>query len=127
MKKTFLIIAAVLWQLSAAQANDYHVNATTGSNTPSNGTQAKPWKTILSQINGEFVSEQTANAQGVPENFVLEQNFPNPFALRATYSLQTAIRFGLPQPSVLTIKIFDLAGHEVATLLDRVELPAGRH
>jgi len=25
------------------------------------------------------------------------------------------------------IKIFDLAGHEVATLLDRAELPAGRH
>jgi len=55
MKKTFLIIAAVLWQLSTAQANDYYVNATTGSNTPGNGTQTKPWKTIsyaLSQITG---------------------------------------------------------------------------
>jgi len=29
--------------------------------------------------------------------------------------------------SVVTIKIFNLAGHEVATLLDRAELPAGRH
>jgi len=69
----------------------------------------------------EFVIEQTANVQGVPENFVLEQNFPNPF------NPETAIRFGLPEQSVVTIKIFDLAGHEVVTLLDRVELPAGRH
>jgi hypothetical protein len=69
----------------------------------------------------DFISEQTATAQGAPENFVLEQNFPNPF------NPETAIRFGLPQTSVVTIKIFDLAGHEVTTLLDRVELPAGRH
>jgi len=69
----------------------------------------------------EFISEQTANAQGAPENFVLEQNFPNPF------NPETAVRFGLPQQSIVTIKIFDLAGHEVVTLLDRVELPAGRH
>jgi hypothetical protein len=76
----------------------------------------------------DFVAEQTANVQGVPENFVLEQNFPNPFSVQGTSgNLETAIRFGLPHQSVATIKIFDLAGHEVATLLDRVELPAGRH
>ena len=68
-----------------------------------------------------FVDEQIENAQGTPEDFVLEQNFPNPF------NPETAIRFGLPQQSVVTIKIFDLAGHEVTTLLDRAELPAGRH
>ncbi|MCI0694713.1 hypothetical protein L0337_22245 [candidate division KSB1 bacterium] len=27
----------------------------------------------------------------------------------------------------MTIKIFDLVGHEIVTLLDRIELPAGRH
>ena len=75
-----------------------------------------------------FVSEQTATAQGVPENFVLEQNFPNPFSARGSFgNPETAIRFGLPEKSVVTIKIFDLAGHEVTTLLDRAELPAGRH
>ena len=75
-----------------------------------------------------FVEEQTANAQGVPENFVLEQNFPNPFSSGRNFGApETAIRFGLPQQSIVTIKIFDLAGHEVVTLLDRAELPAGRH
>jgi len=76
----------------------------------------------------EYVDEQTAGAAGAPEEFVLEQNFPNPFAAAAAYSLQaTLIRFGLPRTSAVTIKIFDLAGHELATLLDRAELPAGRH
>jgi hypothetical protein len=79
----------------------------------------------------DFISEQTANAQGAPDDFVLEQNFPNPFWSAATSRFagnpETAIRFGLPQKSVVSIKIFDLAGHEVTALLDRVELPAGRH
>lgn len=76
----------------------------------------------------EFIDAQTASAQGVPASFVLEQNFPNPFSVRGESGNSiTAIRFGLPQASAVTIKIFDLAGHEVATLLDRAELPAGRH
>jgi hypothetical protein len=76
----------------------------------------------------EFVDEQTTNIRGVPDEFVLEQNFPNPFSASGIFdNPETAIRFGLPQQSVVTIKIFDLAGHEIATPLDRVELPAGRH
>jgi len=69
----------------------------------------------------DFVEANDLDLAGVPADFVLEQNFPNPF------NPETSIRFGLPQSSVVTIKIFDLAGHEVATLLDRVELSAGRH
>jgi hypothetical protein len=37
------------------------------------------------------------------------------------------IRFELPARSVVTIKIFDLAEREVATLLEKVEMPLGRH
>jgi len=69
----------------------------------------------------DFVAAQTAGVQGVPEDFVLEQNFPNPF------NSETLIRFGLPKTSVVTIKILDLNGREVTTILDKVELPAGRH
>ncbi len=81
----------------------------------------KPKRLSLVVGKEEYVSEETANTAGVPNDFVLEQNFPNPF------NPETAIRFGLPQQSVVTLKIYDLAGHEVATLLDRIELPAGRH
>ena len=77
----------------------------------------------------DFVSEQTAAAQGIPEDFVLEQNFPNPFGRETRFgaSSETVLRFGLPAKSLVTIKVFDLAGHEVATLLDHAELLAGRH
>ena len=75
----------------------------------------------------EFVAAQTASVAGIPDDFVLEQNFPNPFSANGTFGAQTAIRFGLPEKSVTTIKILDLAGREIATLLDNVELPAGRH
>ncbi len=87
----------------------------------------------LSLIVGKeaFIEEQTGGVQGVPTDFVLEQNFPNPFWGEATSRFagnpETAIRFGLPKTSVVTIKIFDLAGRKLATVLNRVELPAGRH
>jgi hypothetical protein len=77
----------------------------------------------------EFVAEQMANTQGVLENFVLEQNFPNPFPLVRLLSSagapETMIRFDLPERSIVIFKIFNLAGHEIAILLDRVEFPAG--
>ena len=54
-------------------------------------------------------------------NYLLYQNFPNPF------NPETAIRFGLPQKSAVTLKIFDLSGREVATLTENEQLEAGRY
>ncbi len=81
----------------------------------------KPKRLRLVVGREDYVLEETANFTGVPEDFVLEQNFPNPF------NPETAILFGLPEESAVTIKIFDLAGREVATVLEHAELPAGRH
>jgi len=52
--------------------------------------------------------------------FVLKQNYPNPF------NATTTIRFLLPQPERVTLKVFDLLGKEVAVLLDK-EVGAGEH
>jgi Secretion system C-terminal sorting domain len=46
----------------------------------------------------------------LPENYRLDQNFPNPFNSR------TEIRFGLPVSTSVTLKIYDAIGREVATL-----------
>ena len=48
---------------------------------------------------------------GIPAEFALDQNFPNPF------NPSTTIRFALPKSDFVTLSVFDLLGREVATLL----------
>lgn len=57
---------------------------------------------------------------GVPRGLLLAQNRPNPFR-RAT-----TIEFRLPRPGTVALRVFDVAGREVSTLLERT-LDAGSH
>jgi len=65
-----------------------------------------------------------------PQNFHLEQNYPNPFPPpgRGTFgNPTTVIRYNLPAPVHVKLIISDLLGHKVRTLVD-VDEPAGyRH
>jgi hypothetical protein len=57
---------------------------------------------------------------GIPQVYALDQNYPNPF------NAGTMITFGLPQPSVVKLKVYDMLGMQVASLYDgRAE--AGLH
>jgi hypothetical protein len=58
--------------------------------------------------------------EGLPVVFALEQNYPNPF------NPATTIAFHLPASSFVTLKVFNTAGQEIASLVDR-QLPAGDH
>ncbi|HEX2869488.1 MAG TPA: M4 family metallopeptidase [Ignavibacteriales bacterium] len=53
----------------------------------------------------------------LPENFTLSQNFPNPF------NPSTSIRYELPQTVHAQLKVFDMLGKVVATLVDEVKTP----
>ncbi|HEX5141063.1 MAG TPA: FlgD immunoglobulin-like domain containing protein [Dehalococcoidia bacterium] len=55
-----------------------------------------------------------------PAAYFLGQNRPNPF------NPMTTIEFGIPSPGKVSLRIFDVSGRLVQTLVDR-ELPAGFH
>jgi hypothetical protein len=48
----------------------------------------------------------------IPTEFFLNQNYPNPF------NPNTTIEFGITESDVVTLKVFDMLGREVATLVD---------
>lgn len=62
--------------------------------------------------------QEAASLRSTPQRFMLNQNFPNPF------NPITTIRFGLPEASAVSLKIFDILGREVETLINK-ELSAG--
>ena len=59
-------------------------------------------------------------AAGIPERFALAQNYPNPF------NPSTTIEFVLPRASHVSIKVYDVLGLEVVTLVDQ-HLPPGHY
>ncbi len=59
-------------------------------------------------------------AKHVPSEYILEQNYPNPFNPSTTITWQS------PVSGWQTIKVFDVLGNEVATLVDAYK-PAGRY
>lgn len=68
---------------------------------------------------GEIVSNEDIK-NNLIKSFKIFQNYPNPF------NLSTRIKYSVPQLSQVNIKVFDLLGKEIETLVNE-EKPAGTY
>jgi len=58
-----------------------------------------------------FITDVAVEKEGIPTEYKLAQNFPNPF------NPTTEIRFDLPKQSPVTLEIYDNLGQKVKTLI----------
>ncbi len=75
---------------------------------------------VLRHYDLDETTTSVADQPGPAAAYLLAQNYPNPF------NPSTVIRFSLPRREHVTLKVFDVAGREVAILLAG-EMPAGEH
>ena len=71
-------------------------------------------------VRGGSISEVNESKVGLPDQYELKQNFPNPF------NPGTTIKYSVPKLSFVTLKIYDVLGNEVATFVNE-EKPTGTY
>ncbi len=81
-------------------------------------TQSSNYSAISSFKTGGVTD--VPNEQVIPTSFELSQNYPNPF------NPTTIITYSLPQNSFVSIKVYDMLGREVRSLVNN-EMLAGNH
>ena len=59
---------------------------------------------------------QTLDIVAIPDEYALHQNYPNPF------NPSTRINYEIPKTSKVSLKIYDVLGREVSTLIDGVKI-----
>jgi len=72
---------------------------------------------IKTDSNGNL---ETSTIVGLPTNYTLSQPYPNPF------NPATTIEFSIPQTEFVTVKVYNIVGNEITTLINE-KLSTGNH
>lgn len=92
---------------------DYYPEITITTNDPNNLTRAIQGHVLVTPV-------VSVGESRLPTQFALFQNFPNPF------NPSTIIVYHLPSQRHVSLKVYDVLGREVSTLVDRIQ-EAGRY
>jgi len=103
--------AVFQWTAPAAGTGtvNFYAAAFQGTTTSSNGQNRRVTLTITES--GTSVSDRTSP----PGQYTLEQNYPNPF------NPITSIRYQMARPGLVSLRVYDLSGRELATLVNELQ------
>lgn len=79
--------------------------------------RTEEYNKIDNALNAGIIVSEVTDQEIIPADFQLVQNYPNPF------NPGTTITFSISKPGYVTLKVYNIAGQEVATLLDRFSSP----
>ncbi|MFQ5675311.1 MAG: FlgD immunoglobulin-like domain containing protein [bacterium] len=71
------------------------------------------------KYSSQIATSVESSPQDIPEVFVVAQNYPNPF------NPNTVIEYSLSEKAYVTLRIYNVLGQEIRTLIDEAQ-PAGR-
>lgn len=108
-KESWMSIGFVEGNGTKTEAQTYHFTDCKFSNS---GKYYYRLKQIDYDGTFTYSSEITVEVNFIPSDFSLFQNFPNPF------NPSTKINYQIPIDTKVTIKLFDVIGNEVITLVD---------
>jgi pectinesterase len=100
-------------QLTDAQAANYTMEnifaKNAGMKTADTAYFAEDWTPV------DFSTDVKANTSQKPKSFTLEQNYPNPF------NPSTVIKYQVPVTTNVILKVYNILGKEVATLINEAK------